>query len=155
MKALAEIALIGFIGTFTIMLGIIVPPSIIKTTIHEQADFTYNFEKVQHALLSLFSSTIDGQDTYELIGINFLIERKDSNVLEEKLDELLDTDYCLSMIKQTTPTTGYVIAPPITPGPVVQFLGTKCFATDVNFNTIFVQPYNKEALVKIMRIGIE
>lgn len=152
MKAIAELAFIGLIGTTTIMLGIITPPLIIKSTLHQQTDFTLQFEKIEHTLISFLSSGMGGTDVYELLGRMFLRESiSQTPAMKLKLDYLLGTGYCLTVGEIGGLPTGRLVMPP----GIIESLGSKCESIDTVFTTAFVLPYNKGELVKLLRIGVE
>ncbi len=155
MKAVAEIAIVGLIGTFAIIAGILIPPSVIKSTVGKEAILTYRFEKIQHALLTLFSSYENEKSVYETIGTNILL-KKPTNTLKPQFDGLVGENYCISIIREGTQLpTGSVIAPPPREFLSGEILRSTCPADGVQFNTILVLPYNKNSLVEVIGIGVE
>lgn len=162
MKAITEITLIAPIITFTIVLAVLLPPVIIKTTIDREVVFTYKFEKAQHTLLSLLSATESGRSNYEILGSHLLkIDLSKIPIsfetFKNKIEKLVGKDYCLAKLKGEPAiiTTYAAVAP--TPSPIVSevILGKSCTGMDAKFNTILVLPYNKNSLVEIIRIGLK
>lgn len=146
MKGVAEIAIVGLIGTFTIVAGIIIPPSIIKTTVGRELVIAYNFEKAQHELLSLVSSTQDGRPVYELIGLKIILkDTVDINKAQNIFTKAIKTSYCI------------VVNPQIkgVQGTQEEILKSGVCEIEGVFNTVIVLPYNKEALVKVIGIGVK
>lgn len=178
MKAIAQIPLIGLIGTFTIIVGIIAPPAIIKTAIDKELLITYGFEKEQHGLLILFYSSQADKSAYELLGEKALFENytctidtecpndytcdtvikkcsgQSTKPLKDRLDNVLGEDkYCITTEVTAQLPTGEAVAPPLVP-PSDQILKRVCASNTIQFNVAIVLPYNKESLTKIIRIGI-
>ena len=186
MRAIAQIPLIGLIGTFTIIAGIVVPPSIIKITIAKESVFTYAYEKGQHALLTLFYSSQGDKSTYAILSEKALFQSfecdptkgVDSNPscpneykcdkalkiciniavtkpLKTRLDEVIGKDkYCITTENPKPPQIISGRKEQITsPEPSDEILRTICPISSIRFNTAIVLPYNKDSLIKIIRIG--
>ena len=156
MKGVANLILTGLIGTVTIVYSILIPPTIIKSTIDKETIFTYKFENLQSALLSVFSAEKGNEILYESLGLGII--NKDEKALDnvdKKIKILLDDDYCLATFENSpSPITSYAITVPASPLTANKILGKDCANFDVKFNTFFVLPYNHEDLVKIVRIGV-
>lgn len=147
MKSVAEIAIIGLIGTFSIIAGIVIPPTVMKSTVGKELLLSYNFEKAQHGLLSLLSSTQNNKPVYELISTKMLIKNSDYLNTEMQnifaiFDRAIGTSYCI------------LIDPDEQRIQKDAFTGKVCEA-DAIFNTIIVVPYNKDALVKVLGFGVK
>ncbi|MBI1978664.1 MAG: hypothetical protein HYS62_01220 [Candidatus Aenigmarchaeota archaeon] len=98
MKSIAQLPLVGLIGTFTIIVGIIVPPAIIKTTVDKELLITYGFEKEQHGLLVLLSVK-NGKSVYEILSIEALLNEPEGlSDLKNKFDKLIEGN-CISVSK--------------------------------------------------------
>lgn len=144
MKSVAEIAIIGLIGTVSIIVGIVIPPTVMKSTVGKELLLSYNFEKAQHGLLSLLSSTQNNKPVYELISTKILIKNSDylSTEMQNIFAKAIGTSYCIlvdpdeQMIQKDA------------------FTGKVCEA-DAIFNTIIVVPYNKDSLVKVIGFGVK
>ena len=145
MKAVAEIAIVGLIGTFTIIAGIIIPPAVIKTTIGKELLLTYNFEKAQHGLLSLVSSTQDGKSVYELMGTKMLIKDTDISKSVGTFNKIIGTSYCIVADPEVKGIEG-------TPEAISN---SKICEVSAAFTTIMVVPYNKDSLVKVIGMGVK
>ncbi|MBI2084096.1 MAG: cellulase family glycosylhydrolase [Candidatus Aenigmarchaeota archaeon] len=92
MKSLAELPLIGLIGTMTIMAGLIVPPTVVKMTADRELVYTYESEKTQHALLALLSSESADKTTYETIGTNYILNKPTNGAIKSQFEKLVGTD---------------------------------------------------------------
>lgn len=146
MKSVAEIAIVALIGTFTLIAGIIIPPSVITTTVDKETILAYKFEKAQHGLLSLLSSTQDGKSVYELMGEKILLEDSvDITKSQNNFEKLVGTNYCILI----NPEVKGVV------GTQENILDAKICEVDTIFNTIIVKPYNKDSLVDVIGIGIK
>lgn len=145
MKSVAEIAIIGLIGTFTIVAGIIIPPSVIKSTIGKEILLTYNFEKAQYGLITFLSSTQDDKIVYELVGTKILLKDVDISEAQNTFNKVIATNYCI------------VVDPEIRgmQGAQGDISNTNICEVNAAFNTIMVVPYNNEALVKVIGMGVE
>lgn len=145
MKGVAEIPLIGIIGTFTIVLSVLAPPLIIQSAMYRDLDRTYNFQTEQNGLLALTTSTTGKQSTYESIGLNYISGTPQDPSIKNNLDKVLGKNYCLSLIPDGSAestalisSTNLKICPPY----------------DTQFNTVFVLPYNKDKpLVQVLGVG--
>lgn len=141
MKSIAEIAIVGLIGTFTIVAGIIIPPSVIKSTIGKELVLTYDFETAQNGLLTFLSSTQDGKPTYELVGSKIILRNAvDINKARGVFDKIV-IDNCILVNPEDKVTKDV-------------FTGKVC-EVNAQFNTIIVVPYNKNSLVEIIGIGVK
>lgn len=156
MKSVAEIVIVGLIGTFTIVAGTIIPPSVIKLAVVEELVQTYNFEKAQHALLTLFSVNEGDRSVYEIIGTSTLL-KKPTNAVKPQFDSLFreNENYCIALIRKNILLTGYAVTSPTTEVSQERILRGACPLSGTQFNTIIVVPYNKKSLVEIIGIGIK
>ena len=146
MKAVAEIAIVGLIGTFTIIAGIIIPPSVIKTTIGKELLLTYSFEKAQHGLLSFLSSTQDGKPVYEMVGTNLVIkDSADISKAQNNLNKVMGTSYCIVLNPEVKEAKGTQDA----------ISNAQICEITASFNTIIVVPYNKDSLVRVIGMGVK
>lgn len=179
MKAIASIPLIGLIGTITIIVSVLVPPAIVRTAIDKELLLTHGYERGQHALLTLFYSSQGDKSAYEILSqksffedfvcsadldcpegytCNLAIQKCDgptTKPLKDRLDNVLGKDkYCITTEKpQPKLPVGQPIAPPsILPSNEV--LKRVCASNTIGFNTLIVLPYNKDSLVKLIRIGL-
>jgi hypothetical protein len=182
MKSLA-LPFVMMIGTATLIFGTLIPPAVVKLTIDKELILTYEYEKSQHALLSLLYSHFGGRDTYSVLSEKAFFENLDCNsngnqpdgsnpacpagytcrvnscagvttrVLKEKLDDVIGPAYCITTETPKKILTGRVIAPEGETSNEV--LKRVCASTDgIRFDTIIVLPYNKAELVKLLRIGL-
>ena len=141
MKSVAEIAIVGLIGTFTIVAGILIPPSFIKSTIGKELLLTYNFETAQNGLLTFLSSMQDGKSTYELIGTKIILKNSaDINKVRGVFDKIV-IDNCILVNPEDKVAKD-------------AFTGNVC-EVNAQFNTIIVVPYNKNSLVEVIGIGVK
>jgi len=111
MKSIAQFLLVGLIGTSTIIIGVLIPPLIVQTTVDKELLFTYGYEKAEHSLLSLLSLVEDGKSVYEVLGMRALLNNPEGlSQLKIKFDQLLGEN-CISVTKRITPgspqLTGY------------------------------------------------
>lgn len=143
MKSIAEISIVALIGTFTIVAGIVIPPSVIKTTVDRETVLAYKFENAQHGLLSLVSSTQDGKSVYELLGTKILVSSIDVTKAKNNLDNTISTDYCI------------LVSPEVVGVKTKDPLSDKICEIEAAFNTIIVVPYNKDSLVKVIGMGVK
>ena len=172
MKALVEIPLVGMIGTITIILSIVIPPTVVKTTIDKELYLTYKLDKAQNSLLTLFSLIHDGKNTYETLGEKAFFGSmgcetdldcpagyycKDHLFCQgpttEPLKVLTDTfagpDYCISVEE---PNQGQVATIDESNSEVLK---RSCQERDINFKVSIVVPYNKISLIKNVTIGVK
>lgn len=144
MKSVAEIAIIGIIGTVSIIAGIVIIPAVMKSTVGKELLLSYNFEKAQHGLLSLLSSTQNSKPVYELISTKIIIKNSDylSTEMQDIFGKAIGTNYCI------------LVDPDKQGAQKDAFTGKVC-EVDTIFNTIIVVPYNKDALVKVIGFGVK
>lgn len=146
MKSVAELAIVALIGTFTLIAGIVIPPSVIKTTIDKEIILAYKFEKAQHGLLSLLSSSQNGKPVYELMSTKMLLEDSiDLTKTENTFAKVINASYCILV----NPEIKGVKETP------EDILSAKICEVDAVFNTIIVVPYNKDSLVEVIGIGVK
>lgn len=195
MKSVA-LPFIMMIGTFTIVAGTLIPVAIVKTTIDKELLVTYGYEKVQHALLTLFYSSHAGKSVYQIlsekafvdslncdinndcptgytcelkscvikcdsdlnlncpVGYQCVNKRCSTKPLKDRLDKVAGPDYCI----KTEPTskklpTGFSELIPDIP-PSSEVLKTACVSNVIPFTSFIVLPYNKDSLIKLIRIGV-
>lgn len=148
MKGLAELPLIGIIGTLTIVIGVVAPPLIIQSSMYKNLDYTYNFENGQNTLLSLMSSATNKVDNYQGIGLNYVNNNPQDPSLKNNLDKILGSNYCISIRSDGAQDS---------PALISSATSVKtCSSYSTQFNTVFVLPYNKnKPLVQIIGIGIQ
>lgn len=149
MKAVAELPVIGIIGTFTIVLAVVMPSLVIQSSLYKDIDYTYDFQTQQNSLMALTSSTLDRQnqkqDAYESIGLNYVNNNPQDSRLKASLETTVGNDYCVSIRPDGSPESTVLISP--TPR-------NACPPYDTQFNTIFVLPYNKDKpLVQVLQLG--
>ncbi len=143
MKSVAELAIVALIGTVTIMAGIIIPPAVIKTTVGKEILLAYKFENAQHGLLSLLSSTQDGKQVYELIGMKIILgDSIDMTKVTSAFDKTINSNYC-------------ILVDPKSAGVQKDALTSSVCQADAIFNTVIAMPYNKDSLVKVVGIGVK
>lgn len=142
MKALAELTIVALIGTFTIVAGILIPPSVIKTTIAKEQVLAYKFETAQHGLLSLLSSTQDGRSVYELFGTKILLGDSIS-ISTTVFDTTIRLAYCILVNPQVVGAERDVLK------------DVPSCEVDAIFNTLVVVPYNKKSLVEVIGMGVK
>lgn len=143
MKSVAEIAIIGLIGTVSIIAGIVITPTVMKSTVGNELLLSYNFEKAQHGLLSLLSTTQNNKPVYELISTKIIIKNSDylSSEMQNIFGNAIGTNYCI------------LVDPDEQVAQKDAFTGKVC-EVDTIFNTIIVVPYNKDALIKVIGFGV-
>ncbi|MBU5537457.1 MAG: hypothetical protein QW818_01445 [Candidatus Aenigmatarchaeota archaeon] len=155
MKSIAELPLVGFVGTLTIMLSLVVPPSVIKTTIDKETAFTYDFQNLQYVLLSILSNDA----FYEDIGKNFTIRTQSTPLdnIEAILRNHIYGQYCLAIIRESGFHTGYFVftGRPVTPPSfdTRRILLGDCNSLEVGTNALIVLPYREGNLVEIIKVG--
>ncbi|MEK6909816.1 MAG: hypothetical protein AABW61_01935 [Candidatus Aenigmatarchaeota archaeon] len=144
MKSVAEIAIIGLIGTVSIIAGIVIPPAVMKSTVGKELLLSYNFEKAQHGLLSLLSSTQNDKPVYELISTKIIIKNSDylSSEMQNIFAKAIGANYCILVDSDEQRAQKDA------------FTGKVC-EVDTTFNTIIVVPYNKDSLVKVIGFGVK
>ncbi len=169
MKGMAEIPLVGLIGTITIIAGILIPPTVVTTTIDNELVLTYKWEKAQGMLLTLFSLEESGDSAYQRLGEKLLFDsmfecklEKDcpedfvcsggkcilpTEDLKDKIDKIAGEKYCI--------TAGIVDEGNQADEANNEILKDSCNKRNTNFVTLIVLPYNKENLVKNVAIGVE
>ena len=125
------------------MAGIVLPPSVIKTTVDRETVLAYKFENAQHGLLSLVSSTQDGKSVYELLGTKILVNSIDVEKAKNNLDKSISTNYCI------------LVSPEVVGVNPSDALNDKPCEVEAVFNTIIVVPYNKDSLVKVIGMGVK
>lgn len=94
-QSIPEIPLLGIIGTIAIVAGILIPPTIIKTTLDKELVLTYEYEKTQLDLLALLSSTHEGIPVYEVIA-NSINTPDNLEFLKERLNTIIESK-CYSL----------------------------------------------------------
>ena len=173
MKGIAEIPIVGLIGTITIIAGILIPPAIVKTTIDKELAQTVKWEDAQHLLITLFSLNKDGS-VYQILGekivyesyscitssdcpIGYSCENKLCHLSTENLNNILskstDSAFCINpadtvnSVDVKTKSTQEI--------PAGDVLKAKCGEYNTNFATIMVLPYNKNSLFKYITIGVQ
>lgn len=149
MKAITglEMLFMGLIGTFTIIVGGLIPSSTVKLTEEKQIIFEQNYNKVQLVLLNLLSTTNDNKKVYESIAENIAVKSKPSlEFLKEYLDKLAGKCY-----KLTTVETIPILGPTDT-----DILVSEEKDCQFNYfaNATIVLPYNPDKLIKELKVGI-
>ncbi len=167
MKSLS-LPFIGIIGTLTILAGIVLPPAIIKTTIDKETVFTYLYEKAQQSFLTLLYLDHNGKSSYSILSEDAFFNyqecnsqsdcptgftcdatskkctdaRQETKAIKQQFEKL-DGKYCITI-----------------EGPEKIFskdseniIKNSCNPKGVNFKTILVLPYNKEAITKLVRVS--
>ena len=136
-----EIPFLGLIGTVAIIAGILIPPTIIETTLDKELAFTYEYEKIQYTLLTLLSSTHDGKLVYEIIANN-INSPENLEFLEEDLNKIIESKcYSIEVGDENEFT------------PLIE--NKNCVKKYI-FTTTIVLPYNPDAnlRIKLLRIGV-
>jgi len=179
MKGIAQIPLIALIGTVALAVGILMPPAIIKTTIDKELLFTYGYEKAQHILLTLFYLSQDGKNGYEILSeralfenltcttnadcslgyaCNTLIGKCDATTstkpLKLRLDKAAGEGYCIRTDKIIPKILTGQLEKPFGIQPSDEVLKRICASNIIQFSTVIVLPYNKESLIKLIRVGV-
>lgn len=141
-QALPEIPLIGLIGTITIIVGILIPTSVIKTTIDKELNSTYEYERMQYALLTLMSSTHEGKPVYELLADN-INKPQNLKFLNNDLEKLIGFKCYSLQVGVNDKFTTVIESNPSNPC-------KKLFT----FTTVITQPYNPDpdSRIKYLRI---
>ncbi len=131
MKSMAELPLIGLIGTMTIMASIIIPPTIVKTALDQELGYTYDYEKSQNALLSLLYSKEGGVSNYEQLGTSYVLNQPIGGGIQNQLETLVGSEYSVVISDVSDGSVTPLVADPdIQVGSEVPVLVLKYFPMD-------------------------
>lgn len=104
MKAVS-LPFIGFGLTISLMVGLLAPTALIRTTIEKELLLTYRYEQAQHALLTLLSLNTGEKNVYQILSTKALLnEAEGLSELKTKFDQLVGKN-CISI--QTTVPPGF------------------------------------------------
>ncbi|MBI2542824.1 MAG: cellulase family glycosylhydrolase [Candidatus Aenigmarchaeota archaeon] len=109
------IPFVPLIGTLTIMISLLISPAIIKTTIDRELTYTYEYDRAQYSLQTLFSAN-DGKSSYETITTNYIYNIPTASGIKTSFEKVAGTNNCVS-IQQTSVA---VVPPPPPPPPPPQ-----------------------------------
>lgn len=110
MKAVS-LPFIGLVLTISLMVGLLAPTALIRTTIDKELLLTYRYEQAQYALLTLLSLDTGEKNVYQILSTKALLnEAEGLSELKTKFDQLVGKN-CVS-IQATVPPgfpdlTGY------------------------------------------------
>ncbi len=133
-----ELLIMGAMVVLTMLIAGLLPTASVKSNLDKETIFEYKYNKVQHTLLTLFSTTHGEKKVSELVAENFTINKpSDLDSLKPILDKQIESKCYQLNVSNTI------------------LLSVDGCNPSYWINSTIVLPYNLNKLVEEIKVGIE